>query len=467
MPIASSKSQNMLRSYQRRQTLGAMLLLTIAAIAVSSAVANNNRFEATFDERGVTKLTYRGISLVDLAAHQGDPFLVGTYRLGARSLWGEIEHKSTWDSGQQRLTWTWDWGSVQCDFHPELALSRLRMQITVSNRSAEILEGINVYPLGLQFPRLPKGFGASNYPQFRNGLDGVPLLMADYGTASLTVAHVEPTALYVGFSPSGPANHYRLQTGTVNDESEGFLSRAVPLSAPLQPGKTMAFTISLRFADDGANAIQTAADILKVYGAAWPQKLNWPDRRSVGELFLTNSTSQPRKEQDANPRNYTFAKDFNIHTEEGKQKFRDAALRYAVDAVARLKKQNAQGAIVWDLEGQQYPQPDTSYAGDPASLSRLAPEMDAVADEFFRTITNAGLRCGITIRPQRLDFAGTVPRQRMCRPTKRHRFCFRECSIRVDGGGARCSMWIRTAGPTTRPRHLYLPMCCAACPTHW
>jgi hypothetical protein len=56
---------------------------------------------------------------------------------------------------------------------------------------------------------------------------------------------------------------------------------------------------------------------------------------------------------------------------------------------------DAQGAIVWDSEGQEYPHA-TSYLGDPRSLP---PEMEDVADKFFGKFKDAGLRVGVCVRP--------------------------------------------------------------------
>jgi hypothetical protein len=60
-----------------------------------------------------------------------------------------------------------------------------------------------------------------------------------------------------------------------------------------------------------------------------------------------------------------------------------------------MKDANAQGMIVWDIEGEQYPQA-TSYLGDPRSLP---PEIEPLADEFFARFSAAGLRTGLTLRP--------------------------------------------------------------------
>ncbi len=63
---------------------------------------------------------------------------------------------------------------------------------------------------------------------------------------------------------------------------------------------------------------------------------------------------------------------------------------------------NAQGMIVWDLEGEQYSK--LGYVGDPRVLLTLAPEMESqgVVDEYFKKFTDAGLRVGVTIRGQHL-----------------------------------------------------------------
>jgi len=41
-----------------------------------------------------------------------------------------------------------------------------------------------------------------------------------------------------------------------------------------------------------------------------------------------------------------------------------------------------------------------TYAGSPDLLPVLAPEMDAIADELFKMVTDAGMRVGCTLRPQ-------------------------------------------------------------------
>ena len=73
-------------------------------------------------------------------------------------------------------------------------------------------------------------------------------------------------------------------------------------------------------------------------------------------------------------------------------------LERADKSAAVGKEMGCQGVIVWDIEGQRNPQP-ISYIGDPRLLPTLSPEMDEIADAFFKKYTDAGLRCGVTIRP--------------------------------------------------------------------
>jgi hypothetical protein len=72
---------------------------------------------------------------------------------------------------------------------------------------------------------------------------------------------------------------------------------------------------------------------------------------------------------------------------------------------------NAQGMILWDVEGEEFRHAIT-YVGDPRMLPSLAPEMDKFADEFFAKFRDAGFRVGICVRPQLFTRnRGQEPRQ--------------------------------------------------------
>ncbi len=369
------------------------------------------KLQATFDARGLAHLSYDSVVLVDLDSSVGDAFGVGGYSLGGTSGSGSAGYKAQWDAPSHTLTWSYGWGSVSSAFAIPPGVDTLDITITVHNTSAQSLDAIAVNPLGLMFPVLPAGWGAANYPQFHDNLDAPDLLVADFGSGLFVLADGDAQPLYLGFSPSGAADHYALVAGTLGSTSEGFLSTAVPVTRAVGAGQSATYALSMRFAPEGTDYHLLETDVVTTFARAWPQTLVWNDRRPIGELFVTNPTNTPIASSSPNPRNYTFAPNIDITTAQGLSAFQMAALTYASNAVTVLKSMNAQGAIVWDLEGQQYPQPNTSYVGDPSLLPMMAPEMDGVADAFFKTFTSAGLACGMTIRPQKLDLTVSPPNQ--------------------------------------------------------
>jgi hypothetical protein len=145
--------------------------------------------------------------------------------------------------------------------------------------------------------------------------------------------------------------------------------------------------------------VVAAAMVAVLMWLAAPVRIHWPDRRPVGILFLaSNYHSSP-----TNPRGWFNDPGLDVTGPDGLQNFRKALLDYTDRSIAILKRTGAQGAIVWDLEGEEFPH-KTTYIGDPRLLDRLAPEMAAVADEFFGRLRNAGFRVGLTVRPQQLIF---------------------------------------------------------------
>ena len=146
-----------------------------------------------------------------------------------------------------------------------------------------------------------------------------------------------------------------------------------------------------------------------------PMSIHWPNRRPIGVLFLASNYHS----SSTNPRGWFNDPGLDVTGPDGAQRFRKALLDYADRSIAILKRTGAQGVIVWDLEGEQYPH-KTTYIGDPRLLDSLAPEMAPVADEFFERLRNAGLRVGLTVRPQQLNFDNYGhPRQTEVFDTKR------------------------------------------------
>lgn len=126
-----------------------------------------------------------------------------------------------------------------------------------------------------------------------------------------------------------------------------------------------------------------------------PQSFQWLDRRPIGTIFLGHS---PAYTPD-NPRKWLNANDLNLSTEAGRRTFRDRMLNLADVSIRHMKSINAQGVVVFDIEGVEVPD-NRTWVGDPRLLKERAPEMDEIADEFFQRFKSAGLRVGVTIRGQ-------------------------------------------------------------------
>jgi HEAT repeat protein len=130
-----------------------------------------------------------------------------------------------------------------------------------------------------------------------------------------------------------------------------------------------------------------------------PAPFDWADRRPISAVFLAASGMNWAK----NPRGYFNDANLDIRTDEGRLELRRRLFKLAADTVARVQDVGGQGIIVWDIEGGEMPHAVT-YLGDPRALPDVAPEMDAVADEFFGIFLAAGLRTGVCIRPTEIVF---------------------------------------------------------------
>lgn len=139
-----------------------------------------------------------------------------------------------------------------------------------------------------------------------------------------------------------------------------------------------------------------------------PARNFWPDRRPIGVLMLASHAYSSAK----NPRGWFNDPALDVTGTNGLALFRAALFDYVDRSIPILKRVGAQGAIIWDLEGEQFPH-KTSYIGDPRLVAQLAPEMAPVVDEFFARFKNAGFRVGVTVRPQNLVFDDYgIPRQK-------------------------------------------------------
>lgn len=107
----------------------------------------------------------------------------------------------------------------------------------------------------------------------------------------------------------------------------------------------------------------------------------------------------------------------DVATPEGVALFQSRLLAYADRSIAILQAMNSQGAITWDIEGEEFPHA-TTYIGDPRLAETLAPELSGAVDAYFKKFRDAGLRVGVTLRPQQLTTAGGAQQNEVADPAQ-------------------------------------------------
>ena len=416
-----------------RVVIGVLLAgAVVAALVFFNSGGPRVSLAITYGANGIEQLSYKGIGLEDISQNPTDAFhiwhmkatdLRGNLLSNGQYGWGEINNGRSWNAATHTWTYTFDWGSISVGFVQDG--DTLNMAVTTTNaaNSGIIFDGATVYPFVLHFPQLPVGFGTATTPQLSLNTTGPSALAADYTEGE--VASVVPDArqpLYSGFWPASQADAYTPMISTTSPD--GLAVFLPPNDRPLQPGQSDTARVSLRFAPSGTSMSLVAADIYKIWAAAWPPQVQWADRRIVGTVYLASSPqgnpTQPGGYPN-NPRRYfndSSAKDFDVTTAAGLVAFQTRLLKQAAANVANMQRLHAQGAITWDIEGEQFAQP-TSYACAPDQIAALAPEMESVIsaeaspyhgmkldDAYFKTMRDAGFKVGVCVRPQHLELSG-------------------------------------------------------------
>jgi hypothetical protein len=379
-----------------------------------------------YGSNGIQQLQYNGVMLEDLGVNASDQFHIwhmkmtdmdGNVLHGDQFDWGESAISKSWDAGANTWTYLFEWGLISVQFSQWGDM--LNMNVTAQNfpNSGVIFSGATIYPFVLHFPQLPNGFTDPSWAHLAFNTTGPSVTLADFGAGEVaSVLNDATKSLYTGFEPAPTPNAYfPIISGTSLDSLAAFLPHN---DRPVIPGQTDVYTVSLRFAQSGTFLANLAADAYQNWAQTWPAQLNWPDRRIIGTVFLASSAEgdphQPLGYPN-NPRRYFNSSDpddFDIRTPDGLARFQNRVLQQAWSNVRNLQQLNAQGAITWDIEGQQYPQA-TSYACSPDQIAQIAPEMESAVtdatspyagmkldDAYFQIMSNAGFRPGVCVRPQ-------------------------------------------------------------------
>jgi len=380
--------------------------LTSGAIVGSTS---SQLLQLGFSDTGLSSINYNGTTLLDISKNQYDGFLVWDYKVirgdGTTSVRNGLTPSTTsWNPDTHTVTWDFGWWHVDAQYVQNV--DRLDLIITLTNESTRwTLAGANIMPFVLQFPEVHDGLLAGT-PNLGWNIDGPTVIPADWHNGMLVAVNddvIKPLA--VGFLTSPETdlqNKFMYRIGSTRWWSQpgnwpAFDRRIKPLG-------TDQYTLSLRFGPSGSTATELAPDIYASALARFPFQLNWADRRPIGAIHLANYVGSGTSVK--NPRGY-FGGTFDVRTKTGKEAFRTALLQSADQSIKVMKGMNAQGMVVWDLEGEQYHK--VAYIGDPRMLSTLAPEMEyrGAVDAYFKRFRSAGLRVGVTVRPQRLKLTST------------------------------------------------------------
>lgn len=361
-----------------------MTALLVAALAASIA-QGQPALDASISPQGLASLTYGGESFLQDGAFQVWGVAFRTWDGERRQ--GDLSQEQGRLDGQV-LVRTHPWGEVRCTYTPEA--DRLRLGIEVENRSPDILSELALSPLRVRFPQPPRGW-VEHMPYRGFNLGWPTANVAQCEKATVAICNEDTgRPLQTGWAGQQSVTERPVVVSTVSDWAPELTNPK--LYRPIYPGGTDRFEITVRFGPAMDDPYPLVADLYERFAREHPFRLKWEDRRPIGGLFLSSSGI----DAPGNPRGWFGDREADFLSEQGRAAFRERLLQWGRQSVEVIRNTGGQGMIVWDVEGQEYPHA-ISYLGDPRSLP---PEMEPLADEFFRLFRDAGLRTGICIRPQ-------------------------------------------------------------------
>src|ERR1700738_1971543 len=402
-----------------------LTIFGLAAVAVETNLFAQSGLRLTYGDKGVQQVSYNGVTLGDLDQYPSDAFhiwhmkvtdLSGNVLTTGQYGWGEINNSRTWDDSSNTWTYSYIWGAICVRFVQRGDVLDMVVSATNNASSGVILDGAVIYPFVLHFPSLPIGFTDPSYAQLAFNTTGPSVTLADFGSGEVASVFSDAyQSLYSSFQPDTQSSSYvPIMSGTALD---GMASFQPHNDRPVMPGQTDTYTVSLRFAPSETSSSSLAGDAYNNWASTWPSHINWTDRRPIGTVYLASSPAGNVNLPGGypnNPRRYfndSNANDFDLRTQAGLAALQSRIIQQALANVTNLQSLHAQGAITWDIEGQQYPQ-ETSYVCSPDQIAQVSPEMESIMsdssspyvgmkldDAYFKIMRDAGFRVGVCLRP--------------------------------------------------------------------
>jgi hypothetical protein len=362
---------------------------TIPLSATSSAPS----LYVQFTGGGLTSLEWNGTEMLA----SGAPMISWVSLIQPDGSWstGDTNCTTTVDVANRILTQKFAWGSISYAY--TTTQTQLFADVTIQNTSTTPVGMFIMQLAELKFPQTPTEYDGSD-PMVAWNMGNPSIIPTTFGSGKLEISNedvVNPLMVGWPWSVDSTKTTFPLMILTGQDSmyptSFPFINRPVPA------GGSIEFKIGFRFGAAEASNFALASDLYQTFATAFPYTLQWTDHRPIAQLFLANQNGS----YPTNPRCWFGDSTVDTTTAAGIAAFQQRVLAYADQSVAICKAENAQAAVTWDIEGEQFPQA-TTYIGDPRLVSTLDPEMSGVIDAYFKKFTDAGLKIGMTIRPQQL-----------------------------------------------------------------
>jgi len=305
--------------------------------------------------------------------------------------------RSSFDQQQRRLLQQFAWGAISVTYLPRA--NGLDITVEVQNTSDKVIEHVSLILMELAFAAKPEVGMLSSIPDWaRSGcnIDGPEVARARWPSGQLMFVSLQPGRPLGQKIEKRGDNKLALSVAAGDERGGREVYDGVWNTRPIRPGEKDSYGLSLRFCAADADPYESVGDVLRRFGEAFPLTNNWPDRRPIAAIHVADNRTS-----EANPRGWKHAasvpNDWNVNAEGSREAFRQALVRSAERIVEVCRGMGAQGIIVWQIEGEQFS--GSVYYGEPRLVQRIAPEMQAAADDFFRKLREGGLRVGVCIRP--------------------------------------------------------------------
>ena len=389
MNVEASASPHIAETRSKGVYIAAILVVIVALAGYMTWRALQPQLTLAMNSSGVKSLRYRNTELLGFGEFRVLEILLKDSKGNLRP--ANLNGSSRVDIVHNSWTGSYSWGTVSADY--KVVGSRLNITIRTRNLSQDIIESVAYEPIGFKFPRKVREYDGV-VPLLSHNIGNPALVTMSFGKGTLVLADEDVRKpLLIGFpwaldKPTNTLFPLRVNTG----RDQRFPDMLPYIHRPIAPGAEDSLTLSLRFGPPGSSPLVLGKDVLERFAQAYPSQLKWKDRRPIGSVILATLNAK----WPANPRGWFLNPTLDVTKPEGRADFKQRMLKTADTTVGILKDMNAQGMIMWDVEGEE--SPTATYVGDPRQFADFAPEMADVADEFFKKFRDAGLRVGVCIR---------------------------------------------------------------------